>query len=233
VKTAILPALLLCFASGPALGQAGRAKGGGAEEKPLTVEVGPEVKQSAAAAVNELGKQVVLGNHKIAIDRMYGPWKEYLAKQTPGGMAKLEQASAELVKQMAQQQISIISSKVEVSKPYEVDAGKEVVLENGKPVIDKASGKPVEKLVFKKWLLIVPTESEIRIMPPATPGQPPPKIEVWVNHSFQVAISDKGKNDWTFIDGSAARVPELRRMFFNLSRSMELPEIKAEKKEAK
>lgn len=189
------------------------------------VALPPEVEQSAVAAVKELGQQVVVGNHKVAIDRMYQPWKERLATQVPGGMKALEETMAGVGQQMAAQGISILSFRVD-GKPtaYEVDSGKEEVVEDG---------RKVEKMIFKKWLILVPTLTEIRIMPPAKPGDPAPKSQVWASSSFQVAISDKGKNDWTFIDGSKLRVSELRRLFFNLPENLALPEIKAEEKKVK
>jgi hypothetical protein len=42
---------------------------------------------------------------------------------------------------------------------------------------------------------------------------------------FQVAISDKGKADWTFIDGSAVSVNDLRSLFGNLPQDLELPPL--------
>jgi hypothetical protein len=189
------------------------------------VAVPPEVEQSAVAAVSELGQQVVLGNHKVAVERMYQPWKERLAGQIPGGMKALEETMAGVGQQMAAQGISILSFRVE-GKPtaYEVESGKQEVEENG---------RKVEKMIFKKWLLLIPTVTEIRIMPPAKPGEPAPKSQIWVSRSFQVALSDKDKNDWSFIDGSKLRVSELRRLFFNLPENLAFPEIKAEEKKVK
>jgi hypothetical protein len=42
---------------------------------------------------------------------------------------------------------------------------------------------------------------------------------------FQVAISDKGKNDWTFIDGSGLTVNELRGLFVNLPQDLQFPPL--------
>jgi hypothetical protein len=48
---------------------------------------------------------------------------------------------------------------------------------------------------------------------------------------FQVAISDKGSDEWYFIDGSAVTVNELRRLFITLPENLELPPL--EKKQIK
>jgi hypothetical protein len=206
---------MICLASLPAAAQ---------------VAVPPEVEQSALAAVDELGQQVVLGRYQIAIDRMFPPWKESLAKSV-GGVEKLQEKLAGTGKIMAEQGIQLLSFRTESRKDpatgvetkvtaYEVESGKEVVQENG---------KPVEKMIYKKWLLLIPTVTEFRMTAPAKPGELP-KMHVIANHSFQVAISDKGKNDWTFIDGSGLRISDLRRLFFTLPENMTLPEIRSEEK---
>ena len=48
---------------------------------------------------------------------------------------------------------------------------------------------------------------------------------------FQVALADKGKNDWTFIDGAGLTTADLRSLFITLPQDMELPPI--EKKEVR
>ena len=245
VNQTILPALLtMCLAAGPALGQlappgerpgrnnvAAVLEAQDKDHKSSAVPVAPEIEQSAVAAVNELGKQVVMGNHKVALDRMYPAWKEKFAAQVPGGMKALEKTMENLGKEMAKNGTSVISFRAAGPvTAYEVESGKEPLLDDkGKPVIDKESGKPVEKMLFKKWLLVVPTLTEFRFTEPPKPGELP-KIRVAVSHSFQVVISDKGKNDWTFIDGATLRISELRRLFFNLPQDMALPEIKKEEK---
>ena len=199
---AILSGLLICLGSGRLAAQ---------------VAAPPEVTASAVAAVQDLGKQVVLGRHQVAIDRMYPHWKEALAKQD-GGMEKLDAKLAEISRMMADQGIQVISFRPDPGgKPtaYEVWPGKEVVEENG---------RKVEKMIFKKWLLIIPTITEYRVTRPAERGAAP-RIEVITTKGFQVAISDKDKNDWTFIDGSGARVSDLRRLFITLPENMVLPQI--------
>ncbi|WP_367871628.1 hypothetical protein [Luteolibacter sp. Populi] len=196
---------MICLAVGRAPGQ---------------VAAPPAVEQAAIAAVNDMGKEVVLGRHQAAIDRMFPPWKESLAKSV-GGMDKLQEKLAAVPKMMAQQGIVLRSFRAEgTPTAYEVDAGKETVQEGG---------KPVEKMIFKKWLIVIPTATEILFTAPAKPNEAP-KMHVVVSHSFQVAIADKDKNDWTFIDGSGLRLSDLRRLFFTLPDNMILPEIKGEEK---
>jgi len=49
--------------------------------------------------------------------------------------------------------------------------------------------------------------------------------QVIESRGYQVAISDKGTNDWTFIDGASLTVPELRSLFLTLPEDFKLPEI--------
>lgn len=187
------------------------------------VEAPAEVTSAAVAAVKAMGDQVVLGKHQVAIDRMYPQWKESVAKRE-GGMEKLEEKLAGIVKQMNEQGVQLLAFRPE-GKPtaYEVGPGKEVVEEDG---------KKVEKMIYKKWLLLIPTVTQYRITKPAQAGELP-KFLVITSRGFQVAISDKDKNDWTFIDGAGVTVPELRRLFITLPDTMVLPEIKREHEESK
>lgn len=182
----------------------------------------PQVSTSAVAAVKALGEQVVLQKYQVAIDRMYPQWKEKMAKGE-GGMARLEAKLAGIGKTMAEQGVSLISFRP-VGEPitYEVESGMEKVEENG---------RIIEKMIFRKWMLLIPTETKYRITKPRD-GEESAKPIVITTTGFQVAISEKGKNDWTFIDGASISVPELRRMFFTLPDNMTLPPIKRKSSEA-
>jgi hypothetical protein len=186
------------------------------------VDAPAEVAASAVAAVKALGEQLVLGRHQVAIERMYPELKKRLAKQE-GGMDKLEARLADAFgRKMSEQGVQLISFRPE-GRPiaYEVGAGKEVV----------AGGDgPVERMVFRQWLLLIPTVAEYRTIRPVVEGGVPKSLIV-IGRGFQVAVADKGSNDWTFIYGAGLTVPDLRRMFFTLPETMVLPEIKWEHKE--
>ncbi len=176
----------------------------------------PDVLASAVAAVESLGNEVELGRYQVAVERMNPLWKERTAKRL-GGMDRLEKELAGVAQQMVQNGISMISFKPE-GKPrsYEVGAGKKV---------EKVNGEEVESLVFSQWMVLIPTVTKFRIT------RPKEKTLIIESIGFQVAISDKGKNNWSFIDGSGLSVNELRGLFFNLPQDMQLPPI--EKREAR
>lgn len=173
--------------------------------------VPPGVVASAVQAVAKLGEQVVLGRYQVAVERMNPVWKERTAARM-GGMAELEKQLAGVAAQMVQQGISMISFKPQGQpRAYEVGPGKKVVRENG---------QDIERLVFTKWLVLVPTLTRFRVM---QQGNPRPLIIE--STGYQVAICDKGGNNWTFIDGAGLRPSDLRSLFVTLPQDMELPPL--------
>jgi len=177
----------------------------------------PEVAAAAVKAVSVLGKEVVMGRYEVAVERMYPQWKSRAAARM-GGMENLKNELDGVAKRMLQQGISITDFKPNGEpRTYEVYPGKKVVKENG---------VEVEKLRYTKWMVLVPTLTKFRMF-----LENDPKPVIIESTGFQVAIADKGRNDWTFIDGSAVTVKDLRSLFFNLPVSLELPPL--EKKQIK
>jgi hypothetical protein len=111
---------------------------------------------------------------------------------------------------MAKRGVSIISFKV-VGEPtaYEVWPGKP----------REGSDEPV----YDKWMLFIPTCMQFR-----TIAGDPPRAHVINSFSFQVAISDKSREDWSFINGSGLSVSDLRSLFASLPANLELPLVKQE-----
>lgn len=168
------------------------------------------VVESAVHAVRELGRQVELGNHKAAIDSMYPQWKERMAIRH-GGVAELQRRLNGIAEEMNRNGISIVSVKTEgVPRVYEVWPGKADEVAEG-------------EINYTKWLVMVPTVTRMRVM---VGGDPKPLLID--SHSFQIAIADKGKNQWTFINGSDITVPDLRSVFITLPQNMKLPEVTRE-----
>lgn len=171
----------------------------------------PEVVAEAVAAVNRLGDEVVLGRYQVAIERMNPQWKERTARRI-GGMAVLEQKLAAVAREMLQQGVSMISFKPQGQpRSFEVDPGKKEEIVNG---------ELIENLIFKTWLVLIPTATKFRIM---IAGEIKPRVIE--NIGFQVAICEKGKNNWTFIDGSGLSVNDLRELYFTLPQDLQLPQL--------
>jgi hypothetical protein len=184
----------------------------------------PAVVASAVAAVDRLGRDVTKGDFIVAIDRMNPEWLAQLARQGGGGRIgadkeaevrkrdEIRKQAEGAAKRLAQEGVSIVSS-VPLGQPlsFEVGPGKR---------IEKVEGQEVEVLVFTKWMVLVPTLTKYRML---LKGDPKPLfIE---KTGFQVAVADKGKDNWTFIDGSNLTVSALRRVFSTLPKDMQLPPI--------
>ena len=197
----------------------------------------PEVIASAVTAVASLGDEVVRGRYQVAVERMNPVWKERTAKRLasasePDGMKALEKQLAGVAQQMVQQGISMISFRPQGQpRAYEVGLP---VLKQGQPQsgeegsskkVEKVNGQEVETPVFTKWMVLIPTVTKFRIT------RQNEKTLVIESIGFQVAVSDKGKNNWTFIDGSGLSVNDLRGLFFNLPQDMQLPPV--EKRESR
>jgi hypothetical protein len=176
----------------------------------------PEVTASAVAAVQKLGKEVVQGHYQAPMDRMYPQWRDRIAKQS-GGVDKLQAALEKMTKTMSQQGVSFISFEpTGAPTSFEVWPGvkKEMI-----------NGQEVQTQVFQKWMVLIPTQVVYRIVAPAKDGQAAQPYNI-TTQNFQIAVSDKGKNDWTFIDGSSVSIADLRSVFLSLPENLVLPEIK-------
>jgi hypothetical protein len=176
-----------------------------------------EVVASASAAVASLGNEVVMGRYQVAVERMNPQWKEGIAARM-GGMKKLEEQLSGVARQMVQQGISMISFKPQGQpRSYEVGPGKK---------LERVDGKEVESLIFTKWLVLVPTATKFRIL---REGETKPLVIDSIG--FQIAISEKGRNEWTFIDGSGLTVNDLRSLFGTLPKDLQFPPL--EKRESR
>ena len=177
----------------------------------------PQVIASAVKAVADLGKEVVMGRYDVAIERMYPQWKERTASRM-GGIQNLQKQLNGVSRQMLQQGISITDFKPQGEpRAFEVGAGKKV---------ETVAGQSIERLRYKKWMVLVPTLTRFRTI---LQGDSLPVIIE--STGFQVAIADKGQENWSFIDGSSVSVNELRSLFGNLPQDLELPPL--EKKQIK
>lgn len=180
----------------------------------LAEEIPAAVVESAKAAVEALGLQVQQGRFHVALERMNPHWKARYAERV-GGIEELERQLNGVADAMRQNGITMLSCKPQ-GEPvaYGVTpAQKQVQLD----------GKLQNRLVYTQWLVLVPTVSQFRIMY-TQEGEPPRWVRI-ESKGFQVAIADREKLDWTFIDGAGVKVNDLRSLFATLPQDMKLPEI--------
>lgn len=181
------------------------------EEEAMVHEdpVPPEVPVSAVAAVSRLGEEVVLGRYQVAIERMNPQWMERVAAQSLATKEELMRQIEGVAAEMVRQGISMISFKPHASPlVYQVSPG------------HRTDG---QAFGYTKWLVLVPTATRFRILS-RVQGGPPQTVNI-EKIGFQAAISDKGANNWTFIDGAGLKVSDLRSLFPTLPRDMKLPPI--------
>lgn len=172
-----------------------------------------EVVKAAMVATSELGDRVARGQLQYAYERMYPRWKERMAKRN-GGAEAMEQQLRDLSLQMQAQGVSILSVKV-------AGAGKAFSVWPKKSVT-RVDGKPVEAVADSRWVVLVPTVMRMRIRDEGVTDNVP-RFRVIDSSGFQVAISEKDKIDWFFIDGSGVTVADLRSLFPTLPENIELP----------
>lgn len=177
----------------------------------MAEEVPAEAVSSAVAAVADLGNAVVQGRYRVALERMNPDWKNLYAKRV-GGMKSLEDALEQVAGEMVRQGITMISCKPQgLPVAYGVAPTRRVVGAD-------------ERLVWSKWLVLVPTVTQFRILQKRGPGEPPEWIRI-ESKSYQVAISARDRNEWTFIDGGGLSPSDLRLLFATLPMDIPLPPV--------
>jgi hypothetical protein len=176
----------------------------------LTLAQKTEIVQSATFAVSDLANQVLQGNYQIAIDKMYPEWKKNIARKL-GGLDIFNQKLAGIQKAMTENGVTMLEFKPTLSPQ---------LLEGGVSTIIQGSDSQNQSADAMKWIVIVPTTTRLRILKEGTPM--PILIQ---SKGYQIAITDKDKRDWTFIDGSGLKLSELRELFITIPMDTVLPEV--------
>lgn len=168
-----------------------------------------DVKQRAQAAVDALMVLTMRGDFKSALDAM-NPDYIQVTSRPYGGPVKFKAA---LLKQMNAMGKNGVKFNAAITQPsdtaFEVDYGFENQLVNGKPVMGK-DGKPVQVARYRSWMVFVPTVTEFQYFDKTKVPNVLRKFRKW---SFEVAISPKSNEKWTFINGSNINALQLRKIF--------------------
>jgi len=173
-------------------------------------EVDPAIADSARAAVQKLGLEMMKGNFKYSQQRMYPRWKRRLAKRM-GGMVQLE-------RQLAAGDQQRIKLGVVVTD-YRAGAPRAFFNVWRAPKIDALTGKPVmsqsgKEIIVEHWLVVVPTTTQVKLADTQRGG----KMRVLEEQSYTVAISEKGTDEWYFLTGMKPTIQDLRSLFPSLPR---------------
>ena len=186
------------------------------------VAVDPVIADSAQAAVQRLGLEMMKDNFQYGIDNMYPRWKRRLAKRM-GGMDKLDAALAKSTQQQMKMRMKVVGYKA--GRPtafFSVWRAKKIDPNTGKPLID-ATGR---ETIVSHWLAVVPTTVRVRIPDPQQGG----KIREIEESSYTTVVSEKGSNKWHFMTTMKPTVQDLRSLFPSLpadEKALNLPPSKA------
>jgi len=176
----------------------------GIGELPPRQPLDPAVATSAQKAVQSMVDEVMKGQVKVAFEKMYPRWKKKEAKRR-GGMLKLEQKLATVVRIMREQGVVIL--KYQALKPV---SGHEAWPEAEKKLMNGVR-RPTGNIAYRDWVVFVPTIAYYKI-----PNPNNGKVETVERKSFQVAVMSKHEGKWTFIDGSNIQAKDLRILFPSL-----------------
>ncbi|MBK1790174.1 hypothetical protein [Persicirhabdus sediminis] len=180
------------------------------------VFVDPNVEESARQSVQKLGNEVMANNVNFAIEKIYPRWKSRLAMQM-GGEDKLVARMQQVPDELLRAGVSIISFRADrPTQFYEVWPSR----------IERVIDGRKQEVVVKHHLTMVPTVTRFRII-----DQKAGKVHHIDSYGFQVAVSEMGKNEWTFIDGATISEADLRSLFPTIptvANGLQLPVCKKE-----
>jgi hypothetical protein len=168
-----------------------------------------EVMQRAQAPTQKMIDQMVRGNYKALIDQWHPGFVKAISRPY-GGPEKFKASVLKMLNQMGGNGIAIqagITRKPDIA--FEVDWGPQDVLVDGKPVTGP-DGKPKQEFAYRQWMVYVPTVIDANIN---NTRVEPAVLEKWRTFSFQIAISPKRNENWTFIDGGRVTPLQLRKIF--------------------
>ncbi|MBT8036018.1 MAG: hypothetical protein KJO21_00610 [Verrucomicrobiae bacterium] len=179
------------------------------------------VENSAQAAVQKLGIEMMKGNFKYGHERMYPRWKRRLATRC-GGIEKLDAELAAAAQQKINMRLAVTAYRADrPTSFFSVWKAKKIDPRTGKPMVD-ATGR---EMVVEHWLAIVPTVTRVKIPDMQRGG----KMRVLEEDSYAVAIAEKGSRDWYFMTGMKPTINDLRSLFPSLpptARELRLPASK-------
>lgn len=171
------------------------------------------VKRNAQAAVQKVMDKTVRGDNQAAIDAMNPAYLKIIARGN-GGVAKHKAKLLNAMNMMGKNGVTFLAGITQVAdSAIECDYG-----------LEGPEGAKVG--VYRKWMVFVPTVKDISIL---DTEQKPPVLRTFRKTEYEVAISPKGREEWTFINGSGINALELRKLFPFLpkdDKEFNFPEVK-------
>jgi hypothetical protein len=191
-----------------------------------------EVKERAQAAVQEVVNKTIRGDFQAALDSMNPEFLQVMARPF-GGPQRLK---AQLLRQMQDMGKNGVTFQAAITRradiAFEVDYGFEDLIIDGKKVMGE-DGKPKQVARYRKWMVFVPTVKDFQYLDRSTK---PAKLRSFRKWDFEIAISPKDQEKWTFVNGNGMNALQLRKVFKFLpkeDKEFQFPEIKTEELELK
>jgi len=160
-----------------------------------------EVKQRAQAAVQAVMDQTIRGDFQAALDSMNPEFVKVISRAV-GGPQKYRKSILKMMNEMGQNGVTFQAAiTLAADTAFEVDYGFTQKIVNGKVV--KEPG-------YRQWMVFVPTVKDFQVVAPDSEPREIRKFRKW---SFEVAISPKEDEGWTFIGGDSITALQLRKLF--------------------
>jgi len=161
-----------------------------------------EVQERAQSAVQAQVDKTLKGDFKGVVDKMNPEHLKILAREARIPVEAVKAKKLRQMKAIAQQGV-VIEAMITLppAGAFEVDFG----LVDG-----MVNGRAVNEAAYRKWMVFIPTVMDISAMDRAAQ---PPRMRTIRKWGFEVAISPKNGEDWTFVNGEGVNALELRKLF--------------------
>ncbi|YCM44096.1 hypothetical protein V2O64_22570 [Verrucomicrobiaceae bacterium 227] len=184
-----------------------------------------DVQLRAKAAVQAQVEKTLQGDFKGVVEKMNPDHLKILAREMKVPVANVKARKVAQLQAIGQQGV-VLEAMITLppAGAFEVDYGFEDRIVDGKPV--KVAG-------YRSWMVFIPTVMDISAMDRAAQ---PPRMRTIRKWSFEVAISRKKEEEWTFVNGDVVNALELRKLFKFLPQkdsAFNFPVKKAEEVERK
>lgn len=194
---------------------------GGLVQIPPRQIVPLEVKASAQEAVKKVVEATMRGDFQTVLDSMNPEFVKIISRPY-GGPARFKAGMLHQMKDMGKNGLiidGIIALPADTA--FEVDYG----------IVDRMVDGQLTKVgEYRKWMVFVPTVKDFQFLDPTTN---PPTLKRFRKRDFEIAISPKEVENWTFINGSSTNALQLRKLFPFLPKEdakLNFPPIKNEER---
>ena len=184
--------LLLSFATLSSLGQV--------VQVPPRQIVPMEVQMRAKEAVQEMVNKTLQQDFVAVADKIYPDYLQLLARAKRKTIAQVKAEEVAKLKAVGASGVTIDSMITLAPKnAFEVEYG-----------VEKGQGGSATEAGYRSWMVFIPTVLDFSALDNLAD---PPRMRSFRKWGFQVAISKKDQESWTFVDGDGVNALELRKLF--------------------